>query len=658
MKRLSLALLTTLAATAACDSPTGGGPAVERLIVTPSRPSLNVGQTVQLAAEARDDQNLVLADVEITWTALDPAKATVSATGLVTGVAGGEARVVGAADNGVADTATVTVFAVAAACTTDGSAPTLAVGESVQYQGAAAATLCLGGQGAGAEYVVVPFFGTENQAATLALRAVPVGVMDVLGPPNPSLSSFTGTGLPAAAAAGRDGGFHTRLNERARAPLSRLVPAARRAQERRRTGPRFDLQLTTPTVGSLLDLNVGLEFCDQPTYRTGRVVAVSNRAVVVADTGNPANGLSTADYEHVAVTFDTLVYPVNTAAFGAPGDVDQNGRSVIFYTRAVNELTPANANYVVGGFFYGRDLFPRTASDDFDAPCAGSNFAEMFYMLAADPTGVVNGNVRTVEDVTSSTLGTVGHEFQHLISASRRLYEVPGISGTDWSEDTWLNEGLSHIAEELLFYHRAQRSPRTNIGASVLATGQPGREAYIEFQGNNFGRFELYLENPDQDSPYDVAFGEEDDLSTRGAAWAFLRYAADRRGGDENTLWYGLVNSTQVGLANIQAHLGDPIPLFRDFAVSLYTDDSGVPVPAILTQPSWNHRSLYTQVTGAYPLEVTELQSGIQATTTLVAGGAAFLRAAVGSGQRASIELSSAGGTPPATLMVTVVRTR
>lgn len=657
MKRLSCALLLTLAAITACDSPTGGGPDVERVIVTPSSPSLNVGQTVQLAAEARDEDNLALTGVEFEWRSLDEPVATVSASGLVTAVAGGEARIVVEAGNGVADTARITVFAIAASCNTDGAAPVMAVGQAVRYQGAAAATLCLSGQTGGAEYVVVPFFGTTDPEATLALRSMPVGVKDVTGPPTPSLSQFTANRLTTAGST-PDGGFHTRLNERARVPLSRLVPAARRAHERRTAGPSFQMQQTTPVVGTLLNINVGLEFCSDPEYRTGRIVAVSDRAVVVADTGNPANGLSMADYEHIAETFDTLIYPVNTAAFGAPADVDQNGRSTIFYTRAVNELTPANVNYIVGGFFYGRDLFPRTADDRFDAPCAGSNFAEMFYMLAADPTGVVNGNVRTVEDVTSSTLGTVGHEFQHLISASRRLYLVEGIDGTEWSEDTWLNEGLSHIAEELLFYHRAQRAPRSNIGASVLAQGQIGREAYIEFQGSNFGRFELYLEDPAQDSPYDQARDEEDDLATRGAAWGFLRYAADHHGGSENALWYDLVNNDRLGLANIQAHLGDPIPLFRDFAVSLYTDDSGVDVPAILTQPSWNHRSLYTAVTGSYPLPVTELASGTQTNHSLVAGGAVYLRAGVAGGQRASVQLSSGGAAPPATLHVTVVRTR
>jgi len=74
----------------------------------------------------------------------------------------------------------------------------------------------------------------------------------------------------------------------------------------------------------------------------GRVVAKSARAIVVADTGNPAGGFTDADYRGIAATFDTLVYPVDVRHFGEPTDLDNNGRSIIFYTRAVNELTPAN----------------------------------------------------------------------------------------------------------------------------------------------------------------------------------------------------------------------------------------------------------------------------------------------------------------------------
>ncbi|HEX2207812.1 MAG TPA: hypothetical protein VHG93_09015, partial [Longimicrobium sp.] len=453
-----------------------------------------------------------------------------------------------------------------------------------------------------------------------------------------------------------DGGFHTRLNASVRETLARQVAGARAAYQRRRAGgARLQLNQTAPTVGSLIQLNGSLEACTSPQTRTGRIVAVSQRAVVVADTANPAGGFTEADYQHVAATFDSLIYPVNVTAFGEPTDVDQNGRVTIFFSRVVNELTPRNVNYIVGGFFYGRDLFPRAADADFDEGCPGSNYAEMFYLLAPDPTGVVNGNVRSAEDVRQSTLGVVGHEFQHLINASRRLYVVPGVTGNNWNEAVWLNEGLSHIAEELLFYHRTQLGPRQNLGNGILAQGTVTRAAFLEFEQQNEGRYGEYLANPETNSPYENG----DDLAVRGAAWAFLRYVADRRDGNDTQLWNALVNNEKVGLANLQEILGqDPIPLVRDFAVSVYTDDAVSGIPAIFTQRSWNHRSIWSSTSGGFPLLVRPLTSGTPLDVLLTVGGTAYLRAGVASGRRGSIQLSVGDAGLPETVTVTVVRTK
>jgi hypothetical protein len=660
MKRLSLALLLALPA-AACDG--GGGPTqqsqtVERVYVTPSQANLNAGETVQLSAQGRDGGNAVVAGTAFTWVTLDPGVAGVSTAGLVTGLTGGTARIVASAANGVADTALVTVLAVAAECS--GAAPQLAVGDSITVRGSGASLLCLDGMASGAEYVVMPYYGTMQQEATLGVRMEPSGVRAVTGPPLPSLApSFS---VSAAAPRG-DGGFHTRINERARAHLNTLAPGVRAAQRARTGGARMALQQTTPTVGGLLQINVSTKSdntgnpCVITDYRTGRIEAVSSRAVILSDTANPGGGFTPADYQHIAATFDTLVYPINVQAFGAPHDMDANERVIIFYTRAVNELTPANANYIVGGYFYGRDLFPKTENSDFEA-CPGSNASEMFYMLAPDPSGEVNGNARTTTYVRNSTVGVVGHEFQHLISASRRLYVVPGVGPSAWSEDAFLNEGLSHIAEELLFYHRAQLAPRMNLGGSLMDQPRTA-DAFNEFQRSNHNRFAQYLQNPDQDSPYDRAFGEEDDLATRGAAWGFLRWAADQRAGNDLALWYDLVNSNEVGLANLEAELGkNPIDLLRQFSVGLYTDDAVVPNPAPFTHPSWNYRSLYAKVSGGYPLEVSSLVAGTPVTASLVAGGISYRRAGVNAGQKASIQVSVDGAAPPASVVVTVVRTK
>ena len=662
MKRLLPAYLLLALAAGACESPSSSGPEVEFVVVTPAEASLATGESLQLNASARDDRSALVPDVTFEWASLEQEIATVTQTGVVTGVRSGAARIVASAE-GSADTATITVIGTLAQCDDPAAGISLAVGQSVRREGAAGGLLCLEGGAAGAEFTVIPFFSSTSSSANLALRASGAGLATVAGPPNPSLAPFSVSGgliSGASASAYGDGGFHARLNEAVREPLARRVAGARAAyQKRAGGGARLSVaNQTGPAVGSLLQLNGGLNGCSPPTNRAGRVVAVSQRAVVVSDTLNPPNGLTTADYQHVAATFDSLVYPVNVATFGEPADVDRNGRSIIFYTRVVNELTPRNVEYVVGGFFYGRDLFPRTPdpATGFDEGCPGSNYAEIFYMLAADPTGVVNGNVRSVEDVRESTIGVVGHEFQHLINASRRLYIVPGVSGTNWNEEVYLNEGLSHIAEELLFYRRAQRGPRQNLNNAILAQGSATRAAFLEFQEQNAGRYGSYLRDTETNSPIE----DDDDLAVRGAAWAFLRYVADQRTSTNDAqLWYDLVNNDRVGLANLREVLGqEPMPLVRDFTVSVYTDDAVTGIPAIFTQPSWNHRSIWTNVSGGFPLRVRPLASAVPVDVTLTAGGASYLRAAVAGGRRGSVQLTSGGAGLPENVTVTVVRTK
>ncbi|MBA3579927.1 MAG: Ig-like domain-containing protein [Gemmatimonadaceae bacterium] len=261
--------------------------------------------------------------------------------------------------------------------------------------------------------------------------------------------------------------------------------------------------------------------CSSPDLRNYKIEAQSAHLLIVSGTDNPPGGFTTADYEAFAATFESLVYPVVTQNFGVPADIDGNGKVIAFFTRAVNELTPPNSQSVVGGFFFGRDLFPKVASGGL-AACAGSNQAELFYLLVPDPTGVVNGNVRSLEQVRRLTIGVIGHEFQHLINSSRRLFINQGAT---WPETVYVEEGLSHIAEELIFYEASGGlTPKMNIGIETLRTSQTRLDAFNSYMISNAARFSTYLKDPSGNSPYQ----KDDDLATRGAIWSFLRYLADR----------------------------------------------------------------------------------------------------------------------------------
>ena len=276
-------------------------------------------------------------------------------------------------------------------------------------------------------------------------------------------------------------------------------------------------------VGDLVRLNVnGKENCANGIYHVARLVAIGDKSMIFEDTLNPSGGFSTADYQRYAAKFDTLVYPLDVGAFGTPTDIDGNGRVGIIFTRAVNELTEAQSDAYVGGFTYSRDLFPKTGGDDRTGNCATSNQGEYFYALAPDPTGAINGNVRTRGFVDSATVPVLAHELQHLINASRRLYVN---TLTESFEDQWLDEGLAHIAEELLFYRESNTVPRSNVDVPKIQQNKATLAAFNDDMSGNTSRYRSFLLTTSASSPY----ADDDELETRGGAWSWLRYLADQK---------------------------------------------------------------------------------------------------------------------------------
>jgi hypothetical protein len=402
--------------------------------------------------------------------------------------------------------------------------------------------------------------------------------------------------------------------------------------------------VATPNIRTFNVESTSTTGCDAPEYVQARLVASTAHVLLYEDVANPTGGFTTAEYQTIANEFETVGYQTTVNNFGTPTDLDGNGKVIALFTRAVNKLTPPGAGFVYGGFFYSRDLFPRTPKEGFGA-CPGSNVGEMFYMLAADPTGSINGHTRTKAYVRENTLGTLPHELQHLINSSRRFY----VRDLFEHETVWLDEGLSHVAEELAYYAKSGYAPRQNLGREQALTGTQFN-TYAEYQDNNLGRLSTYLQLPQTNSP----IANDDELETRGATWWLLRYLADRRGGTESAFWNALTNGNTIGVANLQNALGtDPAPLIRDWAVMNYTDDAGLPVEARFTEPSWNHRSIFLNTTsGKYPLWVMTLNNGTTA-ANVKSSSAAYYKFGVAPGGTADVRFTSAGGTLPGSCTAT-----
>jgi hypothetical protein len=550
--------------------------------------------------------------------------------------------------------ATTLAVLLCTSCKSDSTAPgdaALSPGDAVLTTGAS--ELRIAGGASGGEFVLVVADTATTSAATTSFQVAASGISAAgtvsapatsLAPlPTASVAPLLETSLGDVTRRGPalDFGVGARLNERAR---QRLVPLFQAARLPVTSTRRLSVIPSTAQVGDIVTLNVSMSACDNIVNHPARIVAIGSKAIIAVDTLNPSGGFSTADYNRFAANFDTLVYPLDVTNFGVPSDIDQNGHIVLLFTRAVNELTDPNSDAYTGGFFFARDLFPTTSTTPGFA-CAGSNYAEMFYLLSPDPNGTINGNVRSAGFVDSLVTPLIGHEFQHLINASRRLY----VNNANDFEVVWLNEGLSHIAEELLFYRQSGLTPRQNISVNTLRGSTLAVNAFNEDQSSNTGRYEEYLLAPSTNSP----IRDNDSLATRGATWDLLRYAADRKlssGGVDSDVWLALVNSTTTGIANLRAVFGADVGgLLRDWSVSQYTDDVEVNQSAAYTQPSWNWHSIFPALSGggrSYPLAVTSLPTA-GTSGSVIPGGAAFYRFSVPANGVGTLTLTGSGGSAP-----------
>lgn len=640
--------------------------AAATVVATPDAASLGVGDTLRVRASLRDQFGNDISGQAFTFTSLDDTRASVSGTGLVTALAPGAARIVAAA-SGRADTVALTIGAAGTSPCGSTTARVLAPGEVINpVAGPTSLTACLetpAGPVSG-EYALTLIstatsFGTASVADVIGLNTrAPVSA--ALMAPLPDGNSIA---MPPGTMLGNVLSGVELFERQMRATEIRELTSLARAARESIDAPRTLASLTTVNVGDEIKLNANAsQACSNADMRTGRVAAVGNRAIVVNDKENPSGGYTDAEYAGIVATFDTLVFPMDTAAFGAPSNISPSGKIILFYTRAVNALTPQGAGYTIGGFFFARDLYPKIAKNNLPA-CATSNETEMFYLLVPDPDGVVNSNKRAKTDVTRLNLTTIAHELQHLINASRRLV-VNQTSAT--TETVWLDEGLSHLAEELLYFRVSGYSTRSNLALTDV-NGARATD-FTTFASQNFSRFYSFITAPENNSPY----APNDSLATRGAIWNFLRFAAARQGpAGEAAFLRSLVNTAATGVTNLQQVLagGAFADYLRDWSISLIADDYPATTTTTLStqyvNPAWNFRSIYPGLRlaggtalGVYPIATRSLVSGVPQRIPLAGGASSYIRFSVPAGQKALISLSSNGALPASTLRYGIVRLR
>jgi len=366
-------------------------------------------------------------------------------------------------------------------------------------------------------------------------------------------------------------------------------------------------------------------------YATVRAVvkAVGKKAQIVQDVNASTNGFTAADFTAIAAEFDDLTYKTDTAWFGSPTDINKDGKITILYTPEVNKFTPKGSPSYIGGFFWGGDLFTTADYTQAGLTCPQTNEQEIFYLLAADPSGEFS-DARSTALVRQATRGTIAHEFQHMINQGIRQFD-PAV--TDFEVD-WLNEGLSHFAEEAV--GRAARG-FGDFQSLTSADVKSNADDYNAYFQQNLARFSTWLARPDTSSP--ISSRADRDLAPRGAAWALLRYTADQFApGNARPFFRALVAGPKTGVTNLVQHAGVSFDqIIGGWLIANYADNLGIPnLDARYSYVSWNIRDAVSgaRQAGTYPLPTPA--PSVPVTTTAQSGSGVYFLAPRATGEPVS----------------------
>ena len=301
----------------------------------------------------------------------------------------------------------------------------------------------------------------------------------------------------------------------------------------------------------------------------------------------PPGQLDSAALDGIATLFDQQLYPIDTTAFGNESDIDANGVVMVLMTNTVNKLVTraqCSAGFVAG-FFFGADLDPQFQND------SRSNKGEIFYSIVADPAGVLSC-AHPVTDVKQFVPVTFIHEFQHMISFNQHVLIRKGAG-----EVLWLNEGLSHYAEEL-----GGRSYAAFPNATITNCDR----ATIECSFYIGDLLDAYDYMDAISTHYLLPTAGIGTLAERGAQWLFVRYVLDRYApgntvADWNTVTRSLDATAQTGAQNVATVTGDPFAtIVTRWALAIYaTDRPGI--PAELQYDSWNLHTVYFSLNAQRP---------------------------------------------------------
>ena len=377
----------------------------------------------------------------------------------------------------------------------------------------------------------------------------------------------------------------------------------------------------TITILSAITPQGGLT-CNGSTPVDGVVKKVGQNFIILEDPA-VAGHLTAQDYADLDTELDAFVAPIDNEYFGTPADLDANERVIVFFTGQVNRLNPPGSNSIVIGFFTALDLL-----DPVD--CPSSNEGEIIWLIGPDPGGSIGPNI-PASLVKTIARGLVAHEYQHLLNAEQRFIIGDGGIG----EEIWMNEGMSHIAEEAAGLFRIGARTRGGLGFNEIGVGG-NRDAFDDFHRGNFLNLEAYLSAPTEVAALSAG-NPPDSFPMRGWGYLFLRWLGDRYGppgpegllpgSGEQALYRALAQGGPnhlTGIANVLNAINvvsGESPTWGELLAQYFAApaiDEVASVPPALQFSTWNFPRLYSEMrensiqglSSGFPLKPTSVAMG------------------------------------------------
>jgi hypothetical protein len=251
----------------------------------------------------------------------------------------------------------------------------------------------------------------------------------------------------------------------------------------------------------------------------GVLHGVGRHCLVYVDAEYPDPASLQPTVDEVIRVFDDAIFPTARAEQGHCRDVDRDGRFTVLFSSQLTRLTGGKGT--LSGFVFGSDFFR-------DQRLPFGNRCDMLYL---------NTDLRPGPYLRA----LIAHEYTHAVVFSEHVFGdyLPDIRQSD--DESWLNEGLAHLAEERHGFGWDNLDYRVS---AFLAAPQRYPLVVPDYYGAGLWR----------------------DAGCRGATYLFVHTCAC----DDAGLSAKLVRSNLSGVANLEAATREPFAaLFRRWTLAL-----------------------------------------------------------------------------------------